>query len=123
MLTRDFQVHIEDLVKLYVLVAKHALSADGSKDTTPYSKFYFAVAARHSWGEVTRQVGDILFARKHTEAPGAISVTLESGGNLLYTASMARTVSDRAYGLGWKPTKASLKESLEADVDAVLKTI
>lgn len=122
-MTRDFQVHIEDLVKLYVLVAKHALSADGSKDTTPYSKFYFAVAARHAWGEVTRRVGDILFARKLVDAPGAISITAEDENKLIYTASTGRTISDRAYGLGWKPTKASLEESLEADVDEVLKKV
>jgi hypothetical protein len=97
---------------------KYALSA---ADATLYSKFYFAVAARHRWGEVTRQVGDILFARKKVEAPGAISVAYENGNNLLYTASTARTISDKAFGLRWKPTKASLKASLEADVDAVLK--
>jgi hypothetical protein len=127
------QVHIEDVADLYVRVTKRALSADAAKDTTPYSKFYFVNAARHSWGDVTRQVGDILFARKHVEAAGAvsvafevpkdISVAFEGGGNLLFTASTARTVSERARGLGWKPTKPSVKDSLEADVDAVLKEL
>jgi hypothetical protein len=118
MLTPDLQVYIENLAVLDVLVVKYALSA---ADATLYSKFYFAVAARHKWGEVTRQVGDILFARKKVKAPGAISVAYENGNNLLYTASTARTISDKAFGLRWKPTKASLKASLEADVDAVLK--
>jgi hypothetical protein len=122
-LTQDLQVHVEDLARLFIFVAKRALSSDASKDATPYSKFYFAVAARHAWGEVTRRVGDILFARKLVDAPGAISITAEDENKLIYTASTGRTISDRAYGLGWKPTKASLEESLEADVDEVLKKV
>lgn len=131
-LTTSVQVHIEDVADLYVLVAKRALGPDAAKDTTPYSKFYFVNAARLSWGDVARQVGDILFAKKLVEAPGAISVNVEipadfsrvfeiEGGPLLFVASTARTVSERAVGLGWKPTRPPLKDTLAGDIDVLLK--
>ena len=52
------QVHINDLVELYILVLSTAMA--GADKSGPYAKFYFGSVQEHVWGDIIRQIGQIL---------------------------------------------------------------
>jgi hypothetical protein len=67
-------VHINDLVELYLLVLSLALS--GKDKSNPYAKFYFGSVHEHVWGDVIRQIGQILYEKGVIPSSQAKSVTL-----------------------------------------------
>lgn len=40
----------------------------------------------------------------------------------MYSAHNSRSYAERSFNLGWKPSRPSLVDTLEEDVDEVLKT-
>ncbi|TDL24607.1 NAD(P)-binding protein [Rickenella mellea] len=114
-------VHIDDLMDLYLIVFKLATSGE-DPETSPYAKFYFASAAEHTWGDVARDIAPLLYKRGLVKNQEAISVPASEDRELtMLTATNSRSVSERSFALGWKPKSRSLKETLEEDVDAVIK--
>lgn len=75
------QVHINDLVELYLLVLSLALS--GTDKSSSYAKFYFGSVHEHVWGDVIRQIGQILYDKRVIPTPQAKSVTLQKERRLL----------------------------------------
>lgn len=111
------------MADLYVLVLQKALAerATGTihPKTEPYSRFYWASAASHVWGDVSRALGPILYEKGLVDSPEAVSVPVEETGGRA-TASNSRTVSNRGFRDGWKPSRASLVDTLREDVEGTL---
>lgn len=128
------QVHIQDLQDLYIIVLTRALSGDDSG--SPYSRFYWASAAEHVWGDLVKAMAPILHeagvvdtAEAHgvplSEAPNQVFVQLTvvlQPGSLFssFTANNSRTISERGFKLGWKPSRPSVFNSLEYDIKTTL---
>lgn len=66
------QVHIADLTELYLLVLSRALS--GVQETSSYAKFYFGSVQEHVWGDIIRQIAQILYEAKRIPTPDVKSV-------------------------------------------------
>lgn len=115
------QVHILDLVDLYTLILKHALS--GTDTASSYGKFYFGSVQEHVWGDLIRQIGQILNERGVIPDAEAGSMTLRVEPNLRWVANNSRSASDRGFALGWRPKAPSVEETLEEDVLATLEKI
>ncbi|TDL24605.1 NAD(P)-binding protein [Rickenella mellea] len=114
-------VHIDDLMDLYLIVFKLATSGRDPA-TSPYAKFYFASAGEHAWGDVAKDIAPLLHKRGLVDNDKAVSVPLMEDIRLTkLTASNSRSVPDRGFALGWKPMAKSLKETLEEDIDAVVE--
>ncbi|KAF8591025.1 NAD(P)-binding protein [Ramaria rubella] len=111
-------VHINDLVELYLLVL--SLSLSGTDKSGPYAKFYFGSVHEHVWGDIIRQIGQILYEKQVIETREAKSVLLKMVPSLTNTANNSRSASDRGFALGWKPKSKSVEETLEEDVTATL---
>ena len=94
------------------------------------------------WGDVIRQIGQILYEQRVIPTSTANSVTLRMEPGLrwgpifillqvsdtmwLYcrnTATNSRSVADRGFALGWRPKSKSVEETLEEDVTETLKRI
>ncbi|KIJ49396.1 hypothetical protein M422DRAFT_27757 [Sphaerobolus stellatus SS14] len=116
-------VHILDLVSLYTLVLQHALSlnTENTEKTSPYAKFFFGSVQEHVWGDVIRQIGQILHEKGVLEAREAKSVTLDAVPSLRWVANNSRSSSDRGFALGWRPKAPAIEETLEEDVLATLQ--
>ncbi|KZS98493.1 NAD(P)-binding protein [Sistotremastrum niveocremeum HHB9708] len=114
-------VHIQDLGDLYLLVLKLALSGDGSG--SPYSRFYWASAAEHAWGDVVKAMAPVLYKIRAVDAPDAFGVPLSGAPNQVFTANNSRTISERGFELGWKPSRPSVFDTLEHDVKTTLTRI
>ncbi|GJJ06537.1 hypothetical protein Clacol_000729 [Clathrus columnatus] len=115
---RSQAVHIADLTKLYLLVLSRALSR--VSEPSSYAKFYFASVQEHVWGDVIRQIAQILYEIKRIPSPDVKSVSLREEPDLRYLANNSRSMSERGFSIGWKPHAPSIEETLEEDVVATL---
>ncbi|KAJ1304798.1 hypothetical protein OPQ81_005934 [Rhizoctonia solani] len=117
-------VHISDLVKLYSLVYKLALSVRDGKTPRPqkFENFYFGTAGEHAWGDIAKQLGPLLHKKGKADTPEARSITADEM-KWPAVATNSRSVADRSRSLGWNPTAKSVHETLEEDLDAVLATL
>lgn len=115
-------VHITDLVQLYNLVLKLALSVRAGKAPRPetFANFYFGSTAVHEWGDIARKIGPILLKKGKVEKAEARSVKYEEVENFAALSSNSRSIAERSRALGWNPVAPSLEDTLEEDIDATL---
>jgi len=127
-------VHIHDLTDLYVIVLDKALAEQATGLTLasfpidPYERFYWGSVGEHSWGSVAKALAPLLHAKGVVDSPeakGGIVVSMDPKKSeeptlSFSTGTNSRTVSNRGFKDGWKPSQKSLEETLQEDVDAVL---
>lgn len=108
-------VHVEDLMDLYGLVLELGLSGNGSSDS--YERFFFGSAGEHVWGKVAQELAKIMHQKGLVDTAEVKSIALEEEKSLLATATNSRSVANRGFGLGWKPSRPSLMETLPLEVE------
>jgi nucleoside-diphosphate-sugar epimerase len=113
-------VHIKDLIELYLLVLKSALDP-ASSYTSPLENFYFGSVEEHEWGAIASQIARILFKKGVLRTAEVQEVTFEQYPELENNGNNSRSVANRGKKLGWVPQERSIKDTLEEDIDAVLK--
>lgn len=117
-------MHIHDLVDLYLLVLDKALVAratginDGQK-IDPFERWYFGSAGEFAWGDAARGLAPLLHARGLVNSPEAVSVPPDEVSPAVATNS--RSVSNRGFKDGWKPSRPGLQDTLEEDIEGVLE--
>ncbi|KIO27839.1 hypothetical protein M407DRAFT_22891 [Tulasnella calospora MUT 4182] len=119
-------VHIDELVDLYVLLFNLALSSRQSREVVdPYERWFWGSSTRsHVWGDITRELAKILYAKGIVQK-GVRSVSLEEAEfgqefGLVITAHNSRVVANRGFALGWRPHGPTLEETLEGEVEWTL---
>lgn len=120
-------VHVEDLMDLYVLVLDQALksastaSSNLEKPVSGYSRFFWGSVGTHSWGEVSRGLAVHLYKRGLLDTDQVKSVTIDERPQLKTMANNSRTVANRGFKqLGWKPSRRSLMDSLDEEIELTL---
>jgi hypothetical protein len=69
------QVHVADLVDLYTLILNLAVtSLVPAAPQDSYSKFFWGSVGEHVWGDISREIGKILFAKGIVSTPEAKSI-------------------------------------------------
>ncbi|KAF8305795.1 hypothetical protein DL93DRAFT_2172467, partial [Clavulina sp. PMI_390] len=115
-------VHIADLAYLYQVILDKALvdRATGLNiDIDPYERFYFGSVAEHTFGDVARKLAPLLHARGLVDTIETASIPVEEAP--IATVTNSRSVANRGFKDGWKPSAPSWQETLEEDIDAVLE--
>ncbi|KAG8897894.1 hypothetical protein FRC01_011123, partial [Tulasnella sp. 417] len=112
-------VHIEDLMDLYGLVLELGLSGNAPSDA--YERFFFGSAGEHVWGNVAKELARIMHQKGLVESAEVKSIALEEEKSLLATATNSRSVANRGFALGWKPSRKSLMELLPLEVEWTLE--
>lgn len=119
-------VHIDDLMDLYVLVLEDALtsgdpSANPLKSASSYGRFFWGSVGQHTWGDISKRLAVLLHKRGLVTAADAKSVSLEEQPNLLFCSNNSRTVANRGLKvLGWKPSAKSLEDTLEEEIELTI---
>jgi len=115
-------VHIEDLAELYVLIGRKSLSGEisGGKN----DGFYFCESGEHRWIEIYRKLAEIFYKKGITASADVETLTsdqviLDTYGKYAFMAlgSNSRCSADRARKIGWKPSRESLFDTLEKEVE------
>jgi len=112
-------VHIDDLVDLYIIVTNLAIAELGpAAKVDSYNKFFWGSVGKHSWGDVARKIGKILHSQGIIDKvePKSIPFRPELGA----IASNSITIPDRGLKNGWEPKGVPLEDTLEETVQQVV---
>ncbi|KAF8603601.1 NAD(P)-binding protein [Ceratobasidium sp. AG-I] len=118
-------IHIQDLTRLYLTVTKHALAQHGpASKVDAYNNFFFASSGEKSIKGVAELIAPLLYEKGLVDSAGAESVTVgEEKALSVYLGQTSRVLSKRAESLGWSPKEASLEDTLQGDLEDVLKEL
>jgi len=112
-------VHIADLVDLYLLVANLATSElIPAAKVDPHIKFFWGSVGKHAWGDVSREIGKLLHQKGAIPTAEAESISLIP--ELMYVANNSLTIADRSRKIGWQPNHPSLWDTLPETVDQII---
>ncbi|KAF9515085.1 hypothetical protein BS47DRAFT_1294327 [Hydnum rufescens UP504] len=117
-------VHISDIAQLYVLIFEKALAdikAGYHPPSDPFERFYWGSAYSCAIGDISHGIAPILFQKNLVDTPEAVSVP--SIDEFPLVATNSRTVSNRAFREGWKPSGPHLEEVLREDILASLASL
>ncbi|KAG8909003.1 hypothetical protein FRB99_000106 [Tulasnella sp. 403] len=114
-------VHIDDLVQLYLLVFAFAIT--GVNKSVAYGNFFFGSAGQHIWGNVAKELARLLHQKGLVKDDTVRSVSAEEAPGLVGTAANSRTVANHGFALGWKPEARSLMEYLPDEVERTVATM
>ncbi|CAF1519015.1 unnamed protein product [Didymodactylos carnosus] len=132
-------VHIDDLVDAYIILLDQLLAAYGpdakvNEKPSPYlttgrEGYYFSESGRHTWRQLAEKLGEVLYKKGIAKSPEVTSFPDEEVESalpfgrfsFLALASQSNCKAERIRKLGWKPHRPSLFDSVEEQVDALIK--
>ncbi|KZV94899.1 NAD(P)-binding protein [Exidia glandulosa HHB12029] len=121
-------VHLEDLIDVYELIIKKALSAETrATRSSPYSKFILVSSGKHTHGEIMEIVAEALFKRGIIPAAEVQQVTLDEAAVvnpiLPYVCNNSFAVPTKARKLGWTPKHLTWRKDVEQDAERILESL
>ncbi|KAG8686708.1 hypothetical protein FRC09_013959 [Ceratobasidium sp. 395] len=117
-------IHINDLVQLYLTVLKHSLPQhEQGVKTDANDNYYFATSGEKSIHGIAELVAPLLHKKDLIDTPQVQTVNLEEEQELgMYLAHTARAAAKRARNLGWS-AKENLDEVIEKDLEVILQSL
>jgi hypothetical protein len=110
-------VHVEDLSQLTVAVTEYALrnpdKTTASSSSKGWENLIYSGVDTHTWGPVTKVLGDLLFARGETSKPSAIQLAEGEGILYMFGGNSFLATSKKARVLGFKPKQKDLVSSMQ----------
>lgn len=110
------QVHVEDLSQLTVAVAEFALrnpnKTTASASSKGWENLVYSGVDTHTWGPVTKVLGDLLFARGETSKPSAIELAEGEGILYMFGGNSFLAPSKKAKALGFRPKQKDIVSSM-----------
>ncbi|KAG8715316.1 hypothetical protein FRC09_016710, partial [Ceratobasidium sp. 395] len=96
-------IHVGDLVQLYLVVLKHLLlQHEKGVKTDAYENFFFASSSESSIHKITESIAPVLYKKGLVDSTQTQSVSQEEEKELaMYIGHTSRAVSKRAEDLGW----------------------
>lgn len=97
------------------------------KASTGKDGFYFCESGEYYQKDVVAKIGTELYKHKAISQAEPVQYTTEEVNEYLgkvgwvFLASNSRSKSDRARELGWRPTRGTIFDSIEAEVEVILK--
>ncbi|KZV99408.1 NAD(P)-binding protein [Exidia glandulosa HHB12029] len=121
-------VHMEDLLDVYELFIKNALSAETrATRAPPYSRFILVSSDKYTHGELVKIVADTLFKLGAIPSAEVKQVTLEEGiaihPMMKFLGTNSFAIPSKARKLGWKPKHLNWRADVAVDVERILKSL
>ncbi|KAG9121677.1 hypothetical protein FRC07_002280 [Ceratobasidium sp. 392] len=118
-------IHVSDLIQLYLIVIKYALlqHEKGAK-VDAYENFFFASSSESSIHEIAELIAPVLDKKGLVDDTQIQSVSQEEEKELAaYFGHTSRAVSKRAEGLGWSAKEEGLAKAMEKDIEVILQSL
>ncbi|WWD16292.1 hypothetical protein CI109_100718 [Kwoniella shandongensis] len=110
-------VHVQDLIDLYLIVLSQALehpdSTIAEAGSHGWSNLIYAGLNQHTWKPIIELIGDRLFARGDIPNGGVISLAEGEGDMYMFGTNSFMEVSEKAKSLGWKQKQPNLVEAIK----------
>ena len=113
-------IHVQDLVRGYMLVLNYLLSTSGDEVLkNPY--FFTDSGTEMTWGDAAREIGKVLHEAGKIKDPEPRNPPKELYGDLFgpfsptTVGANSRSRGERLRDLGWKPREKGVLESLRED--------
>lgn len=111
------QVHVQDLIDLYLLILSHALTnptaTTAESGSHGWSNLIYTGVQKHAWKPVIELIGDQLFARGDIPNNGAVSLDEGAGDMYMFGTNSFMEVSEKAKSTGWAQKQPDLMESIK----------
>ncbi|CAN9439803.1 unnamed protein product [Alternaria alternata] len=105
-----------NLSQLTVAVAEFALrnpdKTTASASSKGWENLIYSGVDTHTWGPITRVLGDLLFARGETSKPSAIEIAEGEGILYMFGGNSFLAPSKKAKALGFRPKQKDLVNSM-----------
>ncbi|KAI5371353.1 hypothetical protein CUC08_Gglean004628 [Alternaria sp. MG1] len=112
----NLEVHVEDLSQLTVAVAEFALrnpdKTTASASSKGWENLIYSGVDTHTWGPITKVLGDLLFARGETSKPSAIEIAEGEGILYMFGGNSFLAPSKKSKALGFRPKQKDLVSSM-----------
>jgi len=117
-------IHINDLIQLYLAVIKNAIfEHQKATHNDGYQNYFFASSGENSIRSITELIAPLLYKKGFVDSPHAQSVTQEEEPVLaMYLGHTSRALPKRAEGLGWSAKEVNLEQSIEKDLEVILES-
>ncbi|KAG9093816.1 hypothetical protein FS749_013683 [Ceratobasidium sp. UAMH 11750] len=118
-------IHVGDLIRLYLVVLNYALlqHEKGAK-TDAYDNFFFAASGESPIHHITELTAPILYKKGLVDSPRVQSVSQEEEKELaMYLGHTSRAVPKRAESLGWSAKEEGLDKAIEKDIEVILQSL
>ncbi|KAG9096424.1 hypothetical protein FRC06_008677 [Ceratobasidium sp. 370] len=118
-------IHIGDLIRLYLVALNYALlqHEKGTK-TDAYDNFFFAASGEASIHHITELIAPILYKKGLVDSAQVQSISHEEEKELaMYIGHTSRAVSKRAESLGWSAKEEGLDEAIKKDMEVILQDL
>ncbi|KAK8869442.1 hypothetical protein IAR55_000006 [Kwoniella newhampshirensis] len=110
-------VHVQDLIDLYLLVMGHALKSPSATAAEAgshgWSNLIYGGLKQHTWKPVIELIGDQLFARGDIPNKSAISLDEGAGDMYMFGTNSFMEVSEKAKALGWSQKQPDILEAIK----------
>ncbi|KAK6349084.1 hypothetical protein TWF730_009843 [Orbilia blumenaviensis] len=123
-------VHVEDIVDLYVLLVEEAMKEGGGKATWGRDGgWYFVENGKHTWGDVARETVKIAHEKGYLESREVEELGVEQAkklsmlGAYLWGANSICRASRARSELGWTPRKEPIEETLSEEIETIAKRL
>ncbi|KAG8776784.1 hypothetical protein FRC12_000693 [Ceratobasidium sp. 428] len=118
-------IHVGDLVQLYLVVLKHLLlQHEKGVKTDAYENFFFASSSESSIHKITESIAPVLYKKGLVDSTQTQSVSQEEEKELaMYIGHTSRAVSKRAEDLGWSAKEEDLAKAVEGDIEVILQIL
>ncbi|QRV78283.1 NAD(P)H-binding family protein [Ceratobasidium sp. AG-Ba] len=117
-------IHLYDLIQLYLVVLKHTLlQHEKGVKTDAYDNFYFANSSEAPIQAITELIAPVLFKKGLVDSPHVQGVTAEEEQELaMILGHTSRGVSKRAGRIGWSAKEEGLDKAIEKDIEIILES-
>jgi nucleoside-diphosphate-sugar epimerase len=111
-------VHVKDLADGLMVLLEEAVSKnEEGKASWGKEGFYYVEGQEFSWGELSRELGTVMFEKGLVKTPETKKIGADEAGQLhpygpLLWGSNCRIRGTRLRGLGWSPRQPTVMESV-----------
>ncbi|TDL19371.1 NAD-binding protein [Rickenella mellea] len=116
-------VHIDDILDLYLKVVDLALSTNGPAKTSPYERYFIGSVEQSTNKELMEAIAKRIHASGKLPTAEPKSVTAEEAGMLALLGGNMLLKPIRGREIGWVPKGPSVYDTIDADLEAVLKSM
>jgi len=128
-LTEWDNVHVHDLSDLFVSLVEEAVAKSDSPELWGERGYFLAEHGHHVWGDLSKEIGQAAYKAGYISTPDPKPMTLDEARKTAGFQALTWGLNSKGHArraakfLGWKPTGATLSQSVSEIVEGEAKSL